>query len=175
MGVIWITGLSGSGKTTLAKKIIEVDKASKWIHLDGDELRKILNKGTSFDKVSRISLAKQYSKIAKLLADQNHNVVVSTISLFNEIHKFNRENIQNYFEVYIECDIELLRERDDKNLYSFQKKNDLMGVSIDFDVPFNPNFIIKQSFDSSSLSKLATSILSELNLTRECDVFPHKY
>ena len=83
MGVLWITGLSGSGKTTLAKKIVEIDKVNNWIHLDGDQLRQILSSGNFYDRLSRLALSKQYSKIAKVISDQNYNVKYTNCDLKN--------------------------------------------------------------------------------------------
>ena len=71
--LFWITGLSGSGKTTLAKKIFPIirQKYGSSIHLDGDNLRKILNlNGYSYKE--RLSNSKIYTRIAKLLTDQGY-------------------------------------------------------------------------------------------------------
>lgn len=160
MGVLWITGLSGSGKTTLARKIISLDQERRWIHLDGDELRKILPNGEKYDKSSRLILAAQYSNLANLISGQNHNVVVSTISLFNEIHEFNREIISNYIEVYIDTPLDKLKKRDDKEIYSKFSSENLVGLNISFDIPRNANLILKQDFDMTSLVKNAIDVIS---------------
>ena len=55
MASFWITGLSGSEKTTLGKllyKSIKEDE-NNTIHLDGDELREILNFEKQYDIKSR--------------------------------------------------------------------------------------------------------------------------
>ena len=38
--VIWVIGRSGSGKTFFAKKLKNLIKSHKIIHVDGDEVRK---------------------------------------------------------------------------------------------------------------------------------------
>lgn len=54
---IWLTGLSGAGKTTIAHSIndqVSVDhKESKCFILDGDIIRKGLNKDLGFSKEDR--------------------------------------------------------------------------------------------------------------------------
>ena len=87
--VIWITGLSGSGKTTLAKALQKELPGS--ILLDGDELREALGSANhGFDVESRKKLAKTYARLAGLLARQGFIVLVATISLFHDLHAWNR-------------------------------------------------------------------------------------
>ena len=82
-----ITGLSGSGKTTIAEKIIS-----------GDDLRTIFN-FKKFSRKPRIQLALSYSKFCKYITNQNVNVILSTVSLFHKVRKWNRSNINNYIEI----------------------------------------------------------------------------
>ena len=96
--VVWITGLSGSGKTTIAKKIIRKLKVHKPIHLDGDDLREILNiKGkTTFSKKNREKIGLIYSKFANYLANQGNFVIVSVMALNNSTFYWNKKNIKNF-------------------------------------------------------------------------------
>ena len=145
--VFWITGLSGSGKTTLGKllyKSIKEDE-NNTIHLDGDELREILNFEKQYDVKSRKNIAKIYSKICKKISEQNINVIISTISMFHSIRNWNKKNIKNYIEVYIKVSKQKLYDRDDKNIYrSFSegKIKDVVGMDISFEEPKNPDIII---------------------------------
>ena len=85
--VYWITGLSGAGKTSIGKLFFEKIKQEEpnTIFLDGDELRLIFNDEPSFSMESRLTLSYLYSKLCNLLANQNLNVVIATISMFEEI------------------------------------------------------------------------------------------
>ena len=105
--VIWITGLSGAGKTTLAKEIVNqlTTENIEPILLDGDQLREIFIDSTnqaisSHDRSSRLTLALKYSGLARLLSEQGFWVIVATISLFKEVHDWNRKNLKNYYEVF---------------------------------------------------------------------------
>ena len=103
--VIWLCGLAGSGKSTLAMALNERLRAKfdNVIYLDGDESREIFGH-FSYDKNGRIDMAIKRSKLANFLSKQGQIVIVSTISLFNEVYEFNRATLQNYFEVFVECE-----------------------------------------------------------------------
>jgi len=104
--LFWITGLSGSGKTTLAKKIFpEIKKKyGPTILLDGDKCRKIMDlKGFTYK--DRLSNSKKYTKLAKLLTEQNINVIFSLVCLMEKPRAWNRKNISNYLEIYIKANI----------------------------------------------------------------------
>ena len=121
--IIWITGLSGSGKSSLAKALVKIlrSKGKNVIMLDGDELREIFDKDQineeNYTKKERLKLARKYSLLCSFLNKQGLIVVIATISLFKEIHKWNRENLIDYFEVYLNIPIDELRRRDSKGIY----------------------------------------------------------
>ena len=80
--VFWITGLSGAGKSTLARALQA--RLPQSILLDGDELRAVLGAtASSFDRQSRLELARTYARLCGLLAGQGHTVIMATISLFH--------------------------------------------------------------------------------------------
>lgn len=151
--VIWLCGLAGSGKSTLARALNERLRAKfdNVVYLDGDELREILEH-FSYEKQGRIDMAIKRSKLANFLSKQGQIVIVSTISLFNEVYEFNRANLQNYFEVFVECEFEELKRRDQKGLYTKALSGEIanvVGVDIKFDEP-KPNLRL----DNTKLDKL---------------------
>lgn len=116
-GVIWITGLAGSGKSYIAEALYKKlkEKYNNIIYLDGDELRDLLEH-YGYDKQSRIDMSIKRSKFAHFLSSQNMLVIVSAISMWNEIYEHNKKTLKNYFEIYIKCDFEELKKRDKKKL-----------------------------------------------------------
>lgn len=161
--VIWLCGLAGSGKSTLAMALNERLRAKfdNVIYLDGDESREIFGH-FSYDKNGRIDMAIKRSKLANFLSKQGQIVIVSTISLFNEVYEFNRANLQNYFEVFVECEFDELKRRDQKGLYTKAlsgKIANVVGVDIAYDAP-SPNFTINNT-KTIDLDKKSALILSE--------------
>ena len=148
---IWITGLSGSGKSTLATKIVRklIKRNYKVIFLDGDQLRKIFNfknKNKNYTLKARLNIAKKYSLLCKEITDQGLNVVISTISLFSYIHKWNRKNLKDYYEIYLKVPLNIVKKRDSKKIYKNFKKGvfkNVVGLDLKYDEPKKPNLIIE--------------------------------
>ena len=143
--VYWITGLSGSGKTTLSKKLSEylLKKIKKVIKLDGDELRAVLDKKDSHTREERLKIAMTYVRLVKMLSDQGYDVVIATISLFQEVHNWNKLKIKNLFNIFLDVPIEELKKRDPKNIYkNFSKKKLIAGLGFKVDFPIKPNIHI---------------------------------
>ncbi len=148
----WITGLAGSGKTTLAKRALEILRSEglQLILLDGDHMRDVFS-NNNYSKDSRIELAKKYSNLSKNLNLQGFSTICSTISLFDEIFTYNRQNIPNYKEIFLSASEEVLNRRDKKGLYSgFEsgKIKNVVGRDIACNFPENPDLkIVSEDLD----------------------------
>ena len=171
--VIWITGLSGAGKTTLAKEIVNqlASENKEPILLDGDQLREIFVDSTNqaisaHDRSSRLTLALKYSGLARLLSEQGFWVIVATISLFQEVHDWNRKNLKNYYEVFLDTPIEELKKRDSKKIYSRFFGNEISnvaGLDIEVDQPKSPDLLVPFDPDKS-VQSVAEAIIKSTNL-----------
>lgn len=147
-GLIFITGLSGSGKSTLAKALIQkIDEAynTKAIFLDGDVLRECVG-NTDYSKDGREKMSMYYVRTAKMLVEQGFIVVLATISMFESIRKFNRENFTNYLEVYLNVNVDILRLRDSKGYYKNNVDN--MAFMQGLVAPTQSDLVFYDNFDS---------------------------
>ena len=104
--LIWVTGLSGSGKSSIAKKIYpNFEKIfGKTIIINGDDLRKIFRL-YGFDEKSRHINAEKFSKLCKLITDQNVSIIFAAVGMKKNIRKIFKTSVKNYFEIYIESSI----------------------------------------------------------------------
>ncbi len=176
-GVVWITGLSGAGKSTLAAEVAKRlrDAGGAVVLLDGDELREIFG-AAEIDKKNhgrdgRLALAFRYAALCSLLAQQGITVVIATISLFREIHEWNRKNFPRYFEIYLMTPMAELRRRDPKGIYrrfDAGELADVAGLDLPIDEPAAADWVVK--FDASqSVETLADNLVERLKTrhTRE--------
>ena len=167
--VIWVTGLSGAGKTTLASEIFsEIRSRDIFITmLDGDDLRRVLKKDSevkeNVKKNARLDLAYTYARLCHLLASQGGWVVISTVSLFREIHEWNRENFSNYYEIYLKTPIDELKKRDSRGLYNDYDQGqmeNLVGLDLKLDEPKTADWIEEFNIDRKPHDVVA-SLISE--------------
>jgi adenylyl-sulfate kinase len=166
--VIWITGLSGSGKTTIAREVYKNIKSeySNTVILDGDIIRKALNNNYGYSLSERHKGALQVSGLCKMLDAEGLIVVCATMSLFHDIQESNRKNIENYIEIYLEVDLEILKKRDRKNLYSEAingNNKNVVGVDLSYEKPKVPELMLK----NETMEQLADNINSILFLTKK--------
>ena len=159
--LFWITGLSGSGKTTIAEKIKKriSNKFGPTLTISGDDLRQLLN-FKSFSKKDRLSYALSYGKFCKYITDKNINMIFSTVSLFNKVQKWNKSNINNYIEIYIETDINEVINKKKKFFYRGNYKN-IVGKNLKAEFPKKPNITIKNDF-TKPLNKLSKELIKKI-------------
>ena len=161
----WVTGLSATGKTTLSKLLVDNFRASGRVvvHLDGDELRQVLS-DEAYTREERIALGMRYSRLCKLLTDQGINVVISVIGLFKELHTWNRENIENYIEIFIDTPLDELKKRDPKDIYkrfTSGKIKNVAGLDLKVDFPVNPDVCLKWS-SSKTIDSMFQELLNNI-------------
>ena len=160
--LFWITGLSGSGKTAIAERIRGniSNKYGTTVAVSGDNLRKIFNY-KKFSKKDRLAYALSYGKFCKYITDKKINIIFSTVSLFNKVRKWNKSNIKNYIEIYIQSDINKIIEKKNKFFYKGNYKN-IVGKSIKPEFPQSPHIIIKNNF-SKSINVLAKELIKKIS------------
>jgi adenylylsulfate kinase len=141
--VLWITGLAGAGKTTLAERVSAKLKAElkNTILIDGDAIREVCGHDLGYTEPERIKNAYRLSRLAKFLSEQGQLVICSTMSLYPEIWAWNRSNIANYIEVFIEVPFEVLRQRDKKGLYSSEAAA-VVGRDLQFNRPEKADIVL---------------------------------
>ena len=167
--VILFTGLCGAGKSTISDILAPAIDETGW-HveiLDGDEIRKNITSDLGFSKEDRSENIKRISYVAKIVADCYCVAIVAAISPYKADREKAKELIgeDRFFEVFVECDINVLIERDVKGLYkkalSGEIKN-FTGISDPYEVPERPNCIINSGIQT--IEESVEIVKKDLNL-----------
>ena len=148
---IWITGITASGKTTLGKSLFEflIEKGVNPLEfLDGDEIRKSLNKNYGHSLEDRQIILKKIVEIVKDKNKKGITTIVSTVSHKKAMRDYARSQIPQFIEVYLECPNEVCADRDYKGLYEKAKAGEYQtfpGVTEPYEPSENPELILNTS------------------------------
>lgn len=156
-GLIWITGFSSSGKTTVSRKVnFSLQKQGcKTVFLDGDDLRGIFGNTWGYERAQRIEAATVYFRLCSHLSAQGYVVIISSISMFQEIHDWVRSNITNSIQIMLDVppDIRIKRDAETKRIYQTKEPNDDL-----YDVTNNIDLTI-ENYGGASPSDTAEEIV----------------
>ena len=170
--LIWFTGLSGSGKSTIAN-LLEIKLQELHLHtytLDGDNLRRGLNKDLSFTEEGRYENLRRTAEVAKLFVDAGTIVIGAFISPTIAVRKLvsNIVGSENYFEIFVDTPLVTCEQRDIKGLYKKARAGEIenfTGISAPYENPVNPNIVIKTVDESpeQAVEKIMAAIKNRVN------------
>ncbi|CAN0314513.1 unnamed protein product [Phaeothamnion confervicola] len=145
--VIWITGMSGAGKTTISQALSDLVKPriSELILIDGDAVRELYGNDLDYAEASRSKHISRVRSLAKFLETQGQVVVVAALYSHPDLLTENRRILAEYFEVYLQAPLDLLRARDSKGLYAGALSGripNVVGVDIPWHAPLNPDLVL---------------------------------
>lgn len=162
---LWFTGLSGSGKSTVAN-VVEQELYNAGLRtyiLDGDNIRKGLNKDLNFTEEGRIENIRRIGEVAKLMTDAGIIVLAAFVSPFLKDRQLLRDLMGDSFvEIFVDAPIEVCEQRDVKGLYKKARAGEISnftGISSPFERPEHPDVHIhtdKQDLNDSAKSVLDT-------------------
>jgi cytidine diphosphoramidate kinase len=146
--VIWITGLPGSGKTTISEELVPLlrERGLSVARVDGDVIRRVMGGDLGYTRHDRLLNAQRISRLCAELAGQGLTVVCATVSLFHEVHAWNREHCPGLCEVLLEVRPETLLERNQKGLYSGALAGEVEhvpGLNQACELPQAPHLVIQ--------------------------------
>jgi cytidine diphosphoramidate kinase len=166
--VLWVTGFSGAGKTTLCRKLVMYlrEQGRQVMMLDGDELRQVMGATTAHSRDERLELAMRYAHLCRMIVAQGFDVAIATISMFREVHEWNRDNLPGYVEIFLDVPMKELERRDPKSIYARANKGELKNVAgVDFNVdkPQTPDMLLAWQ-EGDSLESTFNILLNKLKL-----------
>ena len=147
---LWFTGLSGAGKSTISERVFERMRTAgaKVELLDGDVVRTHLSKGLGFSKEDRDINIRRIGFVCELLSRNGVVAIVAAISPYREVREEVRARIGNFVEVYVDCPVEVLADRDVKGLYKRALAGEIgsfTGVSDPYEPPLHPEIVVDSS------------------------------
>ena len=137
--IFWLFGRSGAGKTTLALRLRDglSNRGIPVVYLDGDEMRATLCSDLGFRPEARLENHRRIAEIARLLAGQELNVVVSTMA-----PEYSQRDLvaqvlgDKLVWFYIDAPLDICMARDPKGIYKRAQAGQLQQL---IDYPFeNP-------------------------------------
>jgi bifunctional enzyme CysN/CysC len=138
---VWLTGLSASGKSTLAFALAQrLSEAGRACHvLDGDKVRRGLNRDLGFSLADRSENIRRIAEVAKLMVDAGLIVLVSFISPFFADREMARSLFADgeFVEVFVDTPFDECARRDVKGLYAKALRGELKNFT-GFDSPYEP-------------------------------------
>lgn len=150
---VWFTGLSGAGKSTMAQLLERRLRAQgcKVELLDGDVVRTHLSKGLGFSKEDRDENIRRIGFVCELLSRNGVIAIGAAISPYRAIRGELRERIGNFVEVYMQCPLEVLIQRDAKGLYKKALAGEIpqfTGISDPYEEPLSPEVTVHSAVET---------------------------
>ncbi len=171
--LIWFTGLSGSGKSTIANALNQslLERKVHTCILDGDSVRKGLNKDLTFSPEDRTENIRRIAEVANLMITHAGLVVLGAFISPYEIDRARIKEIvgkDKYVEVYVSTPLAVCEAQDVKGLYKKARAGeikDFTGIDAPYEVPKHPTITIdatKYTIEEAS-SLVLTYIERKLN------------
>ena len=132
--LLWFTGLSGSGKSTIANAVEQqlFDNGIKTYCLDGDNIRKGINKDLTFSPKDRKENIRRIAEVANLMVDAGLVVLAAFVSPYKKDREAIRSIVKdvNFVEIYVDTSLEECERRDVKGLYQKARKGEIKNMTV---------------------------------------------
>jgi adenylylsulfate kinase len=173
---VWITGLPGSGKSVVADAFrgLLTARSIRAQLLSSDELRQVMTPEPSYSLQERDMVYATLVYFARLLTLNGVNVVIDATGNLRHYRDDARGQIPNFFEVYLECPLDICMKREinrgktfhaPKRIYSKAlegKAPTVPGVGQPYEPPLGPELTL----DTTKLSpeQCAQEIMKTLSV-----------
>jgi len=165
--ILWFTGLSGSGKSTLAHAIEDTlyKRSIRTYVLDGDNVRKGLNKDLGFSDADRVENIRRIGEVSKLMVDAGIMTLTAFISPFIKDRDIVRDLVKpgDFIEIYCKASLDVCEQRDPKGLYKKARAGEIpefTGINSPYEAPQDPEIVL--TTDEHSIEECIKKVISYL-------------
>lgn len=172
---VWVFGLPFSGKKQLASLIsAKLESLGfKTEVLEGGKIRRQFNQKLGYSKEEVYQNIRRICYECQILTENEVVAIAVTISPYKELRDECREKIGRYLEVFCDCPLEVLRERDTKGMFAQAEQGKLRnfaGVSAPFEPPERPEVLYQSDRESPEQGLAKTiSTLQMLGFTKKLE------
>ena len=118
-------------------------------------VRTHLSKGLGFSKEDRDENIRRIGFVCELLSRNGVIAIAAAISPYRAVRDEVRARIPNFVEVFVDCPIDVLAERDVKGLYKRALAGEIphfTGISDPYEAPMNPEVVVNSSRETADES-----------------------
>ena len=135
--------------------------------LDGDNVRHGLCSDLGFTADDRSENIRRIGELAKLFMENGNITLCSFISPYQKDRNFVRSILpeNRFYETFIDCDIEVCKQRDPKGLYKKALEgqiNGFTGIDSPYEAPQSPDIRLKS--DTFSVEDLVETVIEQLKI-----------
>jgi adenylyl-sulfate kinase len=163
--VIWLTGMRRAGKSTLAKLVAHrlsvSGRAVELLDEDGDV--KLLLEGLAETREDHAKIVRRIGFVAKAVARSGGIAVCAALSPWRDVRDQLRKEAKRFAEVFVDCSMEKLMERDPQGTYKRAlagEATNVPGVDIPYEPPQHAEVTLKT--DQESIEQCALKIFQGL-------------
>ncbi len=166
---IWITGLPASGKSSVARELALRlrDRGVPVVVLESDALRKVLTPEPSYSGEERGRFYGMLIGIGELITRSGVPVIFDATANLRVYRDNARSRIHRFIEVFIDCPLEVCRERDPKGIYARAvpgSPGTVPGIQAPYEPPLRPDIVIDCRSNLSQGAELVLRRIQELGL-----------
>lgn len=145
--VVWLTGLPASGKTSLAYAMQRqlAQGGVQAVVLDSDELRAVLTPLPTYTEAERRWVYHVIVYLAAWLAGNGLNVLIAATGNRRLYRDEARRTIKRFAEVYVQCPLDICRQRDSKGIYALAHHGEadrVPGIGVAYEPPVAPEVVV---------------------------------